>query len=193
MDIEKIFNNKETLSEDLINNKDFIKVLSNINDVSKYRLLISKLQKNNSISFIDEVELKRKKYYDNLFFSYDNEAKMFSKYNDLLEFIILNNYNNIDYNELSKFNKYLVVSNQLKYNIMMIIYNKNLNNEQKKESLISIFQKESSTEYSDSIIDYYFKEIPYNFLKDLSVLLSFNLNDSCISIDHLNFYKKLLK
>ena len=193
VDTLKLFNDKGPLSENLINNKDFIKSLSNINDVSKYRLLINKLQKNNPISFINEIELKRKKYYDDLFSSYDSRNQMFSKYKNLLDFIIMKGFIDIDYGELSNFDIYSNASNQLKYNIQTIIYNKSFNNEEKKESLISIFQKESSTEYSDSIIDYYFKEIPYNFLKDLSVLLSFNLNDPCISIDHLNFYKKLLK
>lgn len=184
----------QNLQNQILSNKIIQEKLSNnIDDPDEYRFLISKLEKSIEIKNIESIESCRKKNYRNIINDYNKEYQMFEKYKKINN-ILNDNYEPlIDLFELMNKEELRLLPNKAQHDIQVIFYNQKLTIEQKKKKISNLFKNISAKQYLKITIDYYFKDITFNFMKNVETLINFNKETNIIKEDNIKLYKKLLE
>lgn len=174
----------------IINNREFIKKISSIKSIKEYRFLIISLEKTNDI---DMIEKRREKYYDNIIDSYDKSTEMLLNYSncykELINSIILNN--KIDYQQISTLlKKNNLTENENEIYAFSLEILSQIND---KNKLRDLFTKKSNIELTNIIIDYHFKDVYVNVLKDMNELCNFEKEGAnVLNKESINIYSQIL-
>lgn len=170
----------------LLHDPKFLNEITKMYDTYSYRYYMNILINNSDITLIDNI---RQKYYDNLINSYDEKLEMISPlkeiYIELSDSIIYN----IDYDLKKHFSKYDIYKTveYLQTDLQNIVENKDL--EKLKEYLIN----ESNLLLSNIIIDYHFKDLYSNVLKDIKEICHFAKSTyNFLTCEKLSSYEQLL-
>lgn len=139
----------------------------NVDNINLYRAYIENLDKCNS-NLVDIIESKRNKMYDMMFDNISSNG-LLSEYQNI--YISIINGEEVD----AKY-AYLVMG----------FYGSS-------ENIFKFLYAESNDRLHDILIDRYFKDIPYNFLMNLEMMLNFvsSINVELIDVDNLKLYKQI--
>ena len=169
--------------------KEFLDKITTISSVKDYRFFINALGKNNDV---DLLEQKRREYYETEIKSYNPTTKMLKRYYDFyLELCQMMEEEKFCDELITKkfFNFYGTSIDE--WNILTKV-NELLSNKD-KQGLEQFLINESNFQLSNMIIDYHFKEVPYNFFVDVKQLLHFQEGkDRTISDEYLKMYQQLI-
>ena len=135
----------------------FVNKISSIGDVNRYRFLINELEENNDVS---EIEEAREKVYEKELQSI-NEDGLLAKF-QMLKDKIKNGEITINDTELIENLEGFAGANDLIYKAL---FSKNLD---------ETIKKMNDYYMSNIIIDYFFKDVPTNVLKNVGSMLAFN-------------------
>ena len=153
---------------DMLKSKSFVDFRTNINNV----------EVNNLPEFI---EIKLKKYYDEIFNDYDEKKEMFKEYIEILDAPDT-------FRDYKKFNNYI-----LDDNASQIL---NLSNQLKNGDCIDKFKKLTNQKISEVLVDALFADNIYNVQLNIKEMFRFNskLNDNEKVLDTTReqFYKMIL-
>ena len=170
---------------ELYNDYRFKKIFLDINDISTYRKKIDKLEINNGM-IADEIDKKRFKNYDAIIDDY------IDGYSHLSRQIISNmeknkNYDTLINDQIKQFiNKKEI--EYLKQNPSSNIFSTNNENNLKK-----YLYEYDKNNFKEILIDRFFKDIPYNFLKNLKVMMDYNKTiNTTILNERKSIYEKIL-
>lgn len=187
-DLLDIFNKQVKLPKEILNSKDFINRITTIRSPKTYRFLIGNLEENNDVEVLEE---KRKEYVDSLLEKYNYETKMLDYFNDFYQEILSRSDRKKAFEEV--FNKYFnydtdsTLYERYRTKFYECIYKDDL------DWLKLELQDESRLVVSNSIIDYHFRDIPYNVLQDIKELVSFNQDEKTLTDDKLLLYKQIVE
>ncbi|MBQ9181195.1 MAG: hypothetical protein IJ134_00940 [Bacilli bacterium] len=184
LDIKKLILNKIELPHFFFKDKYVINLIIN-SEVDEYRFLINNLYYRQSISDVSNLEEKREKYYKSLLSTYDFTKKMFLKYQKVFELL----KTKIDIFELIKNDSFNTLLPSVQYKIEIIYYNQKISKPEKTKQIKNLLIDLSSKEYINILIDYYFKDVTYNFIMNACEIIKFNENVKCISDNNLQLYK----
>lgn len=189
-DIYSIFNKGTIVPNFLLNEEKFFSKLISIDKVREYRALVDGLNENNDISGIEKA---REIYYDKQLQDYSDEWGLLTKYyncfkeicdkldedpNNYLDEILNKNLNSFCFEYHRK---------QLKSKLLKLCQ------DQDDGAIYSVLRQESNFEITDMIIDYHFKQLPYNFFLDLKQLCEFqNTEGKTLSDEDIEIYNKIL-
>ena len=153
----------------------FINRIASIHDVNRYRLLINQIEENIDVS---KIEAARKKQYEAELESI-NENGLLEKFQTLKDKIksgevSLQKLESIQSIEGFEGSKDLIFE---------VLHSKNIDETIKKINDYHI---------SNIIIDYYFKDVPTNVLKNISAMLEYNDENSFLAEEDKNMYKFIL-
>ncbi len=172
-----------------LSKKSCIDKITTFRNVKDYRYLIKALKQSNDT---DEIEAKRKEFYDAVITSYDEKEEMLECYLQWYQKICSRMSINADMIDL--LDELLIPfygKSSEEYYIREKIINFCRNND--REGLKIFFQRESHLQLTNMVIDYHFEEIPYNFFLDLKQLLHFQDGEGrTLSSEEIETYSKLL-
>lgn len=191
-DISQLIFKGIDLGEDILKDKRFIEKLVNEHDISKYRFMINSLEKNNNLSYLDEIERKRKSYYDNIINNYDKDLDMFKKYADIFNSLVIKG-KLADQQILFDLKLGIKLPYWADYDINVAFFNRNNKEFDKIEQIKDILHKVTCLEFGEILVDRFYKEVTYNFSLDLKNLIKFNNEVSVISKENMNRYLTLFK
>lgn len=191
-DISELIFKGGTFNEKILKDKRFIEKIVNEKDIGKYRFMMDSLKQNNNLLYLEDIERKRKVYYDNIINSYDKNLGMFKKYTDILNLLMEGN-KTVDQQILFDLNLNANLSNDLCYDIYTTLFNRELDNSDKLIKLKVAFMKATALEFKEILIDRYYEENIYNFKLDLENLIRFNTEQKVINNQNMEHYLKLLK
>ncbi len=186
-----LVNKKIKFNDQLLKNPKFInKFIDNL-DINKYRFMINNFQQNNNLIYYNEIETKRKKYYDEIINSYNENYDMFQKYVDIMNSLITNN-KLIDQSNLFKLNLNTKLFSNDIYELNMILFNRQLSETEKIKKIKKLFQKITHIEFGEILVDRYYEDITYNFKLDLKNLINFNKQNLTINQQNMSRYETIL-
>lgn len=186
--LKKLFENAAFLPLNIVEDLDFINILTSMLDAKVYRMLMLDLELSNDI---DAIEKKRESFYDEKMKDYNSKYGMlncfyelYKKFGILLEFFKDDNLS-IKYVEDLITNKFdLNYFHDMYFDVSKI---------KTPEALLNYFQAQSNFEITNMIIDYHFKDVYFNVLKDIEILCNFNeTGGKSLSDEDLELYKSIL-
>lgn len=189
-DIYSIFNKGIIIPKFLLNEEKFFSKLVSINKVREYRALVDGLNESNDVS---KIEKAREIYYDKQLKDYSDEWGLLTKYYNCFK-EICDKLDEDPNNYLDEIlNKYLnsfcfgYHRKQLKDKLLKLCQDRD------DGAIYSVLREESNFEITDMIIDYHFKQLPYNFFLDLKQLCEFqNTEGRTLSDEDIEIYNKIL-
>lgn len=155
----------------LLNNKKIIDKYVQVFFTNKYRLSINALMKSN-VDLAINIERERREYIKKELINI-NEKGYLKR---------MDSYFEKDFIDLSNELPFITFGN------LNALYYKN-----RKDELVSRFVKLTLLFQLEQVIDIMFKDIAYNFLANLKVMLEYitNVKESIINTEHLELYKKI--
>ncbi len=184
----------------LLEEKSFLKRLTEMEDVQSYRFLLKELEKENDTS---SIEKERKAYYEQEIASFNKDENMLKRYSDCYH-DILAHLTDPDLNLEKVLKSHLHFEKDCKE---IYYYQERLFQwiqEKNEEEIRSFFIEESHLQLSNMIIDYHFEDIYYNVLLDLKQLVRFQktegrtlddetlrIYDQILSLDQLSYQEKV--
>lgn len=187
--LKKLFENAVFLPSEVLEDLTFVNLITTMIDIKVYRLLLLDLVSSNDV---DKIEKQRELFYEKTIEDYDKEHGMLKSFYELYKkFGVLLDFFKDD-NLQIKFVEDLIANNlDMKY-----IYD--LHREvcelKTREDLLSYFQTLSNYELTNMIIDYHFKDVYFNVLKDIEILCNFNeTGGKSLSDEDLRLYKSILQ
>ena len=197
-----IENNRLDLPQFLIDDIDFIYLISNSTNILLTRRIINGLNERGLDT--SKIEKKKKQFYNNLFNNIKQD--MISIYYDFYQDLFLNNNYSIEFFDklYEKYfyinddfdlnpNGYLDFNEILFYKVRSIYIDNKIDIDNKKKKIKNLLIK-ISVKYANNIfIDYHFEEFYYNVLMDISELLNFHItNKTNLNKENYELYKKIL-
>lgn len=178
------------IPEYLLYEDKFVKWVTSIKNVMKYRFLVDSLAENQDISFIEEI---RKAFYENEINSYDVNEDMLARYSKFYYKLLNRNFTRDNIYELYILLRECFDDFDNSKHIEDLIYNI-------KEYVIrgnyhrvkELLQEESHLQLTSMIIDYHFEDIAHNVFLDIRELLNFNSKVKVISEEDELRYGKIL-
>lgn len=156
----------------------FKSIFLDIYDISKYRKEIDKLEINNGM-IANEIDKQRFKDYDAIIDDYINGYSYLSRQ------IISNIEKNQDYNYL--------LNDQMRTFILEKSMNYLKQNQSSELDIKKILYEYDKKYMKEILIDRFFKDIPYNFLKNLKVMMDYYKTiNKAIFDERKNIYEKIL-
>lgn len=188
--LESLFSKELTFPDEILYDEKFFNNFITMLDIKSYRFLMNKLETSNDVSKITK---KRKQFYEESLHSFDEKSGLLPVFQNFYERI--KNYITDGVGLGQVFNA-LEEDNDNKYNIDYFYYiEEYINNIDNinAETLLMYLKKLSNFELTNMIIDYHFKDIYFNVLKDIQILVHFNENGGkSLSEEDLKLYKLIL-
>lgn len=178
------------IPEYLLYEDKFVRWVTSIKNVMKYRFLVESLAENQDISFIEEI---RKKFYENEINSYDVKEDMLARYSKFYYKLLNRKFTRDNIDELYILFRECFDDFDDSKHIEDLIYNIRecviKGNYQRVKELL---QEESHLQLSSMIIDYHFEDIAHNVFLDIRELLNFNFKVKVISEEDALRYGKIM-
>lgn len=186
--LKKLFENAAFLPLNIVEDLDFINMLTSMLDAKVYRMLMLDLELSNDV---DAIEKRRESFYDKKIKDYNSEQGMlncfyelYKKFGILLDFFKSDNLSIKSVDDL--------IANNFDAEYIHAI-NFETGKIRTFEALLNYFQALSNFELTNMIIDYHFKDVYFNVLKDIEILCNFNeTGGKSLSEEDLALYKNIL-
>ena len=187
--LKRLFENVVFLPSEILDDSSFVNLITTMIDIKVYRLLLLDLASSNAA---DKIEKQRELFYKKTIEDYDKEHGMLKSFYELYKkFGVLLDFFKDD-NLQIKFVEDLIANNlDMKY-IYDLYYE--VSRIKTREDLLRYFQTLSNFELTNMIIDYHFKDVYFNVLKDIEILCNFNeTGGKSLSDEDLELYKSILR
>jgi len=188
--VKELIIRKIVIPDEVIESDYIIDSICSISNIDEYRFIMNLLVYRQKYYQIENIEKRRKLYYENILESYDFKTKMLKKYKKIYDYLILELDKEVLTDAYYLFNKLTGLSDLLKHDILVIFYNLKKDKELKKKDLNNLFKNTSINEYICTFTDYKFEDGIYNFFLNLNQVIKF-YEKSNIYCNNINFYKKL--
>lgn len=187
-DIKYLLSCNYSIPDAYLKDNLFINRIITQDNVKNYRLLMNLYSKK---YYPDLIEEKRREYYDKVILNYNEETCLLKNYEDFynnVKLIINTSMSSADLKSI--INKYI---NFLDFSDPMIKFIISYYEQKDLDGLLLFLQEESNLKLTNMIIDYHFRDIPYNFFMNLDRLIKFQeTGQNIFSSNYLELYKKIL-
>lgn len=186
--LKKLFENAVFLPCNIVEDPYFTKAITSMLDAKVYRMLMLDLELSNDV---DAIEKRRESFYDEKMKDYNSKYGILNCFYELYKkFGILLNFFKDDNLPI----KYVedLITNKFDLNYIHDMYFE-VSKIRTPEALLNYFQALSNFEMTNMIIDYHFKDVYFNVLKDIEILCNFNeTGGKSLSDEDLELYKSIL-